>query len=277
MPQTVFKRTEIKYLVSDAQRQRLEDAMVGRMAPDAHGPSTVRNVYLDTPTHLLARRSMDHPPYKEKLRVRRYGDPVPGTDVFLELKKKCEGVVYKRRATLSPERARCLVAGTVEPRGQIERELAFSLARYQGICPQMYLAYDREAFYDPCDHEFRMTFDRGVRCRWNDVSLDGPDEGLALLPEGVSILEVKAGLGMPLWLADLLARERIYKSSFSKYGQAWLAQQRVEGTMAGWRPAPTSATAPTPAASLDERLWAPKVAPRLIGALTGNALATVRR
>ena len=200
MAQMVFKRYEIKYRLTDAQRKRLERVMAAHMVPDKYGPSTVRNIYFDTPTRLLARRSAEHPLYKEKIRIRSYGPATEASPVFLELKKKCEGIVYKRRCTLPLGEALGLLCGTREPQTQIEREIAFAAGRYQGLAPAMMVAYDREAYYAADDHEFRMTFDRAVRCRWEDVRLASDTQGHLLTPEGTSLLEVKCAAGMPLWL-----------------------------------------------------------------------------
>lgn len=49
------------------------------------------------------------------------------------------------------------------------------------------------------------------------ISMDGEP----LLPEGYSILEVKVQGAMPLWLARILDEGKIYKTSFSKYGEAY--------------------------------------------------------
>lgn len=220
MAQMVFKRYEIKYQLTDAQRARLERVMAGHMVPDEHGPSTVRNIYFDTPTYLLARRSSEHPRYKEKIRLRSYCPATDDTPVFLELKKKCDGIVYKRRCTLAQRDALDLLSGRREPETQIEREIAFSAGCYEGLAPMMMVAYDREAFYAADDHELRMTFDRAVRCRWDDVSLAGSTAGHVLTPADKSLLEVKCASGMPLWLVEFLSEEGIFKASFSKYGAA---------------------------------------------------------
>ena len=108
MMQLTFKRYEIKYQLSEEQCARLMQAMAPYMVPDAWGPSTVMNVYYDTPTNLLIRRSIEKPLYKEKVRIRSYGPLRPGQPVFLELKKKSEGVVYKRRAEMSAAERRKL-------------------------------------------------------------------------------------------------------------------------------------------------------------------------
>ena len=219
--QLTFRRTEAKYLLDATQRDALMQAMRGAMVPDEHGPATVRNVYYDTPTALLARRSAEHPAYKEKIRCRCYGVPRLGDPVFLELKKKCDGVVYKRRVCVSPVRAAGLISGEVEPATQVEREIAFAASRYEGLAPMAYLAYDREAFFSPYDRDFRMTLDANVRVRWTTVCLDGPDVGEPVIAPRHYILEVKTSAAMPLWLVRWLSENGIYRTSVSKYGRAW--------------------------------------------------------
>ena len=216
----VFKRYEVKYLIDSGQRARLERLMAAHMVPDEHGASTVCNVYYDTPTLLLARRSADHPYYKEKIRTRCYGVHDGRSPVFVELKKKCDGVVYKRRCTLSPAQAHALIAGKRQPQTQIEREIAYACRRYEGLRPVAFIAYDRRAYYGRDDHDFRMTFDTNVRARWERLRLDAGADGAPVTPAGISVLEVKTTGAMPLWLTRFLAEEGIRKTSFSKYGTA---------------------------------------------------------
>ena len=92
----VFRRRELKFLVNEQQRQLLEQVMRQRMVPDKYGRSTICNLYYDTPDFRLIRHSLEKPVYKEKLRLRSYGRAEPGVDVFLEMKKKYKGIVYKR-------------------------------------------------------------------------------------------------------------------------------------------------------------------------------------
>ena len=219
--QLVFKRYETKFLLDAEQRLALEEVVAANMLPDAHGPSTVRNVYYDTSTALLARRSAEHPLYKEKVRTRCYGAPHPFDPVFVELKKKCDGVVYKRRCELAPADAEELLCGRGRPQTQIERELDWTCRRYEGLRPCAYLAYDRVAYFGRDDADLRLTFDQGVRVRWDDVRLGGPDRGCPVFPDGVSILEVKTAQAFPLWLARYLSAAGIRKRSVSKYGRAW--------------------------------------------------------
>ena len=210
MVQMTFKRYEIKYLLTDEQRGRLAREMESRMVADEWGPSTVCNVYYDTPSHLLVRRSAEHPDYKEKVLIRSYGIAHEGDPVFVELKKKFDGVVYKRRASMEAGRAQALLAGQGDPHDQIERELDFTCRRYGGLVPSFYSGYDREAFYARDDREFRMTVDRRVRSRTHDMVLTATDEAEQFLDDGLSLLEVKAAGAIPLWLVRFFSAERIY-------------------------------------------------------------------
>lgn len=106
MAQQVFKRIEKKYMLTRPQREALLQAFQGHMQRDAFGRHTICNLYLDTDDYALTRRSIEKPLYKEKLRLRAYGVPGPEDTVFLELKKKYKGVVYKRRMELTCRQAR---------------------------------------------------------------------------------------------------------------------------------------------------------------------------
>ena len=105
-----FERRELKYRITDAQRTALEAAFGTQMIPDEHGESTICNNY-DTADYRLIRASLEKPAYKEKLRLRSYGTATPGGEVFLELKKKYKGIVYKRRITLPEDAAGEFIAG----------------------------------------------------------------------------------------------------------------------------------------------------------------------
>ncbi len=221
-PQLTFERREVKYLLTDAERAELLARVSSHLVGDEHGASTVRSLYYDTPTLILARRSSEHPAYKEKLRLRAYGMPAPEETVFVELKKKCDGVVYKRRSTRSLAEAQGLLAGNVAAKGQIERELACAAGRYEGLAPACYLAYDREALYERGNRDLRLTFDRRVRMSWEAPRLDAELYGGAeqILDEGISILEIKTSRAMPLWLTQAMGELNLRQASWSKYGTA---------------------------------------------------------
>lgn len=220
-----FERRELKYRITDAQRAALEAAFGARMVPDEHGESTICNIYYDTADYRLIRASLEKPAYKEKLRLRSYGVTEPGGEVFLELKKKYKGIVYKRRITLPEDAAGDFIAGRAPlgEHGQIGREIEYFTAFYAPLLPAVHLSYERSAWFSREDRDLRITFDKNIRFRQEDVSLTLPAGGRRILPEGESLMEIKAAAALPLWLVSELDTLGIYQSTFSKYGEAYKA------------------------------------------------------
>lgn len=218
--QTVFKRYEIKYLLDEGQREALVKEMDGRLKLDRFGHSLIRNIYFDTDDHRLIRTSLDKPVYKEKLRIRSYKRVAGNEDVFVELKKKYESIVYKRRIAL-PETAAMewLSDGGAQPGdSQIENEIGYFRDFYKGLKPKVFLSYEREAFYPVDGSDIRITLDSNVLGRETALSLREGVYGSRILDEGMSILEVKVSEAMPMWLIRFLRENNISKASFSKYG-----------------------------------------------------------
>lgn len=221
--QTVFRRYELKYLLTPEQKNAVQQTMEPYMERDPYGRSTVRNVYFDTENYRLVRRSIERPVYKEKLRIRSYAQVTHSSTVFVELKKKYGGVVYKRRMPLPEADAMRWIGGQAECPGrtQIAEEIDYFLHFYGPLFPAVFLSYEREAFCGRGGGDFRVTFDDTVLARREDVSLTGPARGAPLLPEGRVLMEIKCTGGIPLWMTDILSRMRVYKTSFSKYGTAY--------------------------------------------------------
>lgn len=120
--QTVFRRYEKKYLVTQEQYDRLAAVLAPRMERDRFSESTISNIYYDTPDFRLIRRSLDRPVYKEKLRLRTYRTPHADTEAFVEIKKKYDHVVYKRRIGMNYQQAVDYLAGAPAPEAsQISR------------------------------------------------------------------------------------------------------------------------------------------------------------
>ncbi len=105
MAQEVFKRYEKKYMLTRDQYNHLISLLVTKMSADEYGRHTICNVYYDTPDYQLIRTSLDKTIYKEKIRLRSYGVLTEENTVFLELKKKYNGVVYKRRVPMTLKEA----------------------------------------------------------------------------------------------------------------------------------------------------------------------------
>jgi len=221
--ETVFKRYEIKYIITEDQYKRLKSLFAPYMVGDEYGNSIIRNVYFDTPSYLLIRNSIDKPVYKEKLRLRGYGSITPDSTVFLEVKKKYKGVVYKRRVRLKENAAMNYIAGSGSlGNDQISREIDYFISYYKELAPKIVISYEREAFYSKTDHTFRMTFDRNILYRQSNLTLKGDAYGKKILQDGLVLMEVKTAYAIPLWLTSFLSENKIYKRSFSKYGTAYL-------------------------------------------------------
>lgn len=97
-----FVRYEQKYFLTPQQQAALLECIAPHIRRDVYGRYTICSLYYDTDDWRLIRASLEKPAYKEKLRVRSYGVPTDGGRVFVEIKKKYDGVVYKRRITASP-------------------------------------------------------------------------------------------------------------------------------------------------------------------------------
>ena len=247
--QMIFKRFEIKYMIDEAVFEKLMEVMDGYMIADEHGRSTVCSLYYDTSKHLLIRRSLEHPIYKEKLRLRSYGVAEPSDTVFVELKKKFCSVVYKRRIAMKYDKALSYLAGNGQIAGsqvadsqvadskiagsqvadsqvadsQIANEINYALKIYENLAPAVLLSYEREAFYARNNHEFRVTFDRNILWRDYDLSLDKGIYGTPILADPKVLMEVKTDGAIPRWMVDFLTANKLYKTSFSKYGTAYRA------------------------------------------------------
>lgn len=221
-PMCNFKRIEKKYLLSEAQYDALFERIGAHLRPDEYGRSTVMSLYLDTPDFRIIRQSVEAVDYKEKLRLRSYGTARADSTVFLELKKKFGGVVYKRRAAMSlAEAERYLRAGIKPFESQILSEIDWAMRLYGRPQPRAMIACEREAWFDEQHPDLRLTFDRNIRYRESELRLSRGSAGIALLPEKTVLLEIKTAGAMPLWLSRALDAEGILPGSFSKYGAAY--------------------------------------------------------
>lgn len=223
MNEAIFQRWELKYLVNERQRTFLEEAFRSRMTPDFHGESTICNIYYDTPDFRLIRQSLEKPVYKEKLRMRSYGPAAADQTVFLELKKKYQGIVYKRRIEIPQQAAVNFLRGDapLPTDSQIGREIAYTAKFYGNLVSAVHLSYDRQAFFANDDPGVRATFDRNICWRTEELSLTAQPGGEELLRPCQSLMEIKTGSAIPLWLVELLDAQNIRQVTFSKYGRAY--------------------------------------------------------
>ncbi|MBP5372561.1 MAG: polyphosphate polymerase domain-containing protein [Clostridia bacterium] len=226
---TTMKRYEYKYILTPEQAEAFIEKLKGRMVVDAYGRTTIKTIYYDTPDHRLIRSSIERPFFKEKLRLRAYGPINEDSTVFLELKRKVDGIVYKRRVATTQKDVDGFLNYSCDicEDGQIAREITYFRDYYEKLIPTFMIIYDRTAYFEP-GGDLRLTIDADPRYRTENLKLHTGNDGVHLIPhgKGSAILEIKVQQAMPLWLSAALAELKIYKTSFSKVGEAYKAQAK---------------------------------------------------
>lgn len=219
-----FQRYEKKYLMTSGQYHQLRLAITGAMQEDAFGTHTIGNIYYDNENYELIRKSIESPLYKEKLRVRSYGNSVKEQPVFVELKKKFGGVVYKRRVRFTVEAMQDFLSQSDidHAENQIQKEILWFMKRY-GPTPKIYVGYERTAYSGLLDAGLRLTIDRNIRFRTTALSLKQGFYGEPLIAPEAALLEIKSPGAIPLWLCRILSDLEIYPVSFSKVGRCYQA------------------------------------------------------
>lgn len=223
----VFNRYEKKYLLTDEQFSQIQSKIIEFMDPDKFNKNgqaySICNLYYDTENDELIRNSIEKPTYKEKLRLRGYGIPQLQDTVYLEIKKKFNGKVNKRRSSFTLEEAYKYIDNQKyplqksKPNIQVLKELEYFLNFYK-LQPKVYIYYERFAYFAKNDNDFRITFDTNIKTRRTDLQLEKGANGSTLLPENMWLMEAKSSNSFPLWFCKLLSDNKIYSSSFSKYG-----------------------------------------------------------
>ena len=225
--ENIFYRIEKKYLVTRKQYNEITKILSERMALDEYskegGTYNVMSLYYDTPSKAFICEALFNRRYKEKLRLRTYTVPQPDADVFVEVKKKVDGIGNKRRCTLPLADAyRFLEKGDISYEGdnqQVLREIYAILGRYDmNLSPSALISYNRLA-YNGKDEDvgLRISFDTDLRGRLQDLRFESGTYGKRLLDPEVVVMEIKVLSCMPLWLTQLLASQQVFPRSFSKY------------------------------------------------------------
>lgn len=223
-----FKRREMKFLLNEEQYEKIVNAVSGFMTEDDYGLHTIMNIYLDNRNNDLIRSSLGRPVFKEKVRLRCYGNKAEDdSEAFLEIKKKYRGLTYKRRFERPYKELFDYITRGVRPEtgGQVFEELDYLIKRMD-LKPKIAICYDRRAFFGNEDKEFRMTLDGNIRYRRNDIDLRSGDSGAHLMTQPFRVMEVKSVGAIPMELVSILSEHKIYHGSFSKYGSIFSSEIR---------------------------------------------------
>ena len=222
--QDVFQRIETKYLLDEDQYKMLQERLKNIAKADQYGETSILNVYFDTPGYRLINTSLDNPVYKEKLRLRSYGIPTEETETFIEIKKKYKGIVYKRRIRMTYAESIDFLyeRKPIKEQSQISREIEYFFRYYEGIRPMMAISYERIALSGIYDPALRITFDKNIRWRTENLDLGKGNIGRDILQPGQYLMELKIAGAISLELAHIFSELNIRQISFSKYGKAYL-------------------------------------------------------
>ncbi len=218
----IFKRVEQKYVLSEDNYNSLMKLIGNHLSKDEYYKSNICNIYFDTDNFDLIINSLEKGYYKEKVRLRSYSVPKLEDKVYFEIKSKLDGVVYKRRVTLSLKDYYKYLDGKLpkSSNDQIMMELDYVINKYN-LKPKYFIAYDRLSYYDKDDESFRITFDENIRSRKDDLRLEYGDSGKLYFNDKKYIMELKCSKGLPMWFISALSTLKIYPNSFSKYGNIY--------------------------------------------------------
>ncbi len=215
-----FIRKEMKYMITDQQKQQLLELLQSDIEPDFYFDCTIYSIYFDTEQLDLLRHCEGKPGLKQKVRLRSYKPAYDAaTPVFLELKKKAAGTSFKTRHEFTlPTLKAFLNSG--QAADQATRELSSMLSRYE-LHPQFVLCAHRNCYQWKGREDLRITIDDRLTYRSENLGLYPEDEDESILEKGMNILEVKCAQNVPLKLARALNTLQIKPASTSKASLAY--------------------------------------------------------
>ena len=227
-----FRRFEKKFIITKEQYDELTQILSNYMNLDKYcrdGKNyNIYNIYYDTLNNDVIRHSISKPYYKEKLRLRSYNTPTSLDDnVFLELKKKINGIVNKRRVVMTLGEVYDFLQNKKKPdfddyeNRQVIKEIEYYLSK-NNVHPNVYIGYSREALFGKEDKDFRVTFDSQITARRDDLYLSSGCFGEDILGENKYLMEVKFLGSIPVWFTKILSDLKIYNTHYSKYGNEYM-------------------------------------------------------
>ena len=221
MFESIFKRVEEKYLLTEEEKNNLFKRINKYITHDCYYKSTICNIYFDNKNKDLIVNSLEKPEFKEKIRIRSYDIPKIDDYVFLEIKEKYKGVVGKRRIKIKlRDFYNYLKTHKYDKHDQIMNEINYYF-EYYNLEPSVFIGYDRLSYRGIDNKELRITIDTNLRSRFDNLKLELGDAGKKLFHDKYYIMEIKTLGSMPLWLVRSLSELKIYPVSFSKYGKIY--------------------------------------------------------
>lgn len=216
----IFKRIEKKYIIDKEKYNKIIKRITPYVEKDKFFKSEIINIYFDSDNFDLIRTSLEKPLYKEKVRLRSYGVPNNDDIVFLEIKKKYDGIVGKRRIALPLRNFYEYYKNRKINNEQIMKEIDYAFNIYD-LKPKVFLSYRRYSYKGKNDNDFRITFDYDLKERKEELNLEKGNYGNDFFDKDKYIMEIKSPGSMPMWFVKILSEEKVYPSSYSKYGEVY--------------------------------------------------------
>ncbi len=208
-----FERVEHKYLLTISQAKQLYELIEDYIQPDIYPHYSLYNIYFDSEDYQMISKSIEGPIYKEKLRIRSYGDIQNNDFIYVEMKKKYDGIVYKRRIQVDSQQ----INTCFENQSQIGKEITY-LKQFYNADKKVFISYDRDAYFARNEKDVRITFDTNIRYRLDELCLSASRKDQKILDEDKVLLEIKVMDRYPIWLIQALSKLKLQRTSFSKYG-----------------------------------------------------------
>lgn len=225
-------RREFKFLLPFDEGEIFRDFIAGKIPTDrgAEGGYPVISEYFDTTDRHSYWQKIWGCKNRRRVRARVYGRPdglIPPA-AFIEIKHKSDDVGVKRRAALpiaSLVELSCgeIPADLLKPeRSRADRHVVEELRDLiirGGARPVVQVRYDRMAYDSGKDGTIRVTFDSGLRCRFDLRPLvpDDKDFPFPVVDREVAVVEVKTIGPVPLWLREATGKFHLTTLSMSKY------------------------------------------------------------
>ena len=218
-------RSELKFLLHYSTRELLLERwrryLVRAPFTDEYAMSPILSQYYDSPDLQFYREKLDGVGFRNKVRLRVYSHRfTPGQTAFLEIKHRYNDKVRKHRQKYDNFDRRLL-----DPSNwhfdDLEMESAFlSLLERYRLRRSAQTYYQREAYEGAVESDVRITFDSnliGLHPGERITTRLIHDRTRNLMPDTLSILEVKATHGIPGWLREGVLAGELQQKTIPKY------------------------------------------------------------
>jgi len=226
---TFFSRHESKYLIDAAIVPEIREFIRPFAEPDSYAEAwpgyryPICSLYLDSQDLMLYQQTVGGERDRFKLRIRTYSDD-PAKPAFLEVKRKLDRIVHKRRAGVSREQARALVnRGRLDLGGLAEHDRRDADYFYQHMAltesrPVVRIKYRREPYVAKSNEPVRVTIDTDLRHAITlDFDLRHTEGRWTTTPLKGVILEIKFTDRFPWWVQELIRTFGLAQRAVPKY------------------------------------------------------------